>query len=418
MPVDRPLQALLRRADGGDLAGAIAGLRALCRQQRTAERLFHLGTWLAERRDPEGLQRLQEAAILAPDDDAMANNLGHALREAGALEASKQVFADLIRRSPRLAAARYGLGAAAVRLGQLDEAERALGEACRLDPSFVMARRLRAEVLQAQDRPADALAELTAAVALDPRHAPTLRRLGLLHAFFGRQPVAVATLRQALALAPGDALAAHVLGALTGEGPSSPDDAYVVALFDAFAETFDAHLVDALAYRVPALVDAALEGPLGRVADLGCGTGLVGPLLRPRATWLEGVDLSPAMAERAVARGVYDAVHVGPIVPWLAASPQRWDTLVLADVIVYIGALDALWAALATALAPGGRVVATTEADPGDAVVLRPNGRYAHGRGLIDHLAAHGPLRLLARRSEPLRRDGGRWVEGELTVWG
>ena len=38
------------------------------------------------------------------------------------------------------------------------------------------------------------------------------------------------------------------------------------------------------------------------VLDLGCGTGLCGPLLRPYARALAGVDLSPQMLERM--RGV------------------------------------------------------------------------------------------------------------------
>ena len=48
--------------------------------------------------------------------------------------------------------------------------------------------------------------------------------------------------------------------------------------------------------------------------DLGCGTGLCGPLVKPRVERLDGVDLSGAMLDRARATGVYDD-----------ADPQRAD---------------------------------------------------------------------------------------------
>ena len=46
---------------------------------------------------------------------------------------------------------------------------------------------------------------------------------------------------------------------------------------------------------------AAAAGPgwRGDVLDIGCGTGLCGPLLRPIAVSLCGVDLSAGMIEKA-----------------------------------------------------------------------------------------------------------------------
>ena len=45
-----------------------------------------------------------------------------------------------------------------------------------------------------------------------------------------------------------------------------------------------------------------------RVLDAGCGTGLCGPLLRPYAKRLVGVDLSSGMLERA--RAAVGAAHL------------------------------------------------------------------------------------------------------------
>jgi len=51
------------------------------------------------------------------------------------------------------------------------------------------------------------------------------------------------------------------------------------------------------------LADLVMPGRFGlRILDLGCGTGLAGVVFKSRAARLDGIDLSPAMIERARAR--------------------------------------------------------------------------------------------------------------------
>lgn len=97
-------------------------------------------------------------------------------------------------------------------------------------------------------------------------------------------------------------------------------------------------------------------------ADLGCGTGLMGPLLRPACGWLAGVDLSVGMCNKARERGCYDLVEVGELVEWLQQQRQQqqlggsqrpFDLLVAADVLVYIGDLQPLLQASAAASEAG-----------------------------------------------------------------
>ena len=49
------------------------------------------------------------------------------------------------------------------------------------------------------------------------------------------------------------------------------------------------------------------------ILDLGCGTGLAGLAFQPLAARLDGVDLSPAMIEKARARGIYDHLDVADL---------------------------------------------------------------------------------------------------------
>jgi 2-polyprenyl-3-methyl-5-hydroxy-6-metoxy-1,4-benzoquinol methylase len=102
---------------------------------------------------------------------------------------------------------------------------------------------------------------------------------------------------------------------------------------------------------------AELPRPLGRVLDVGCGSGEVGRSLRAAgADWIEGIEINPEMAERA--RGTLDAVHVGAVEDVLAAGELGgpFDTIVTYDVLEHLVDPAAVLRALRGVAAPGGRV--------------------------------------------------------------
>ncbi len=406
----RSPEALLR---DGDRLGAVAGFRRGAAAGQV-DAMFQLGTLLAEDGDPEGLRWLRKAHEAKPGEGAIRNNLGHALREAGALEEARALFEGAVRVRPRDAAALYGLSTVLVSAGAHAEAEAVLRRAVAAAPGFALAVRQHGDVLEALGRTSEAMEAFHRALALQPRDAQVLRKLGLMYAFVGRRPLATAMLRQSLALRPGDPLAAHMLGALSGEGSDRPDDGYVRELFDAFAESFDTQLQDVLRYRVPDRIAEVLgPGSLGRVLDLGCGTGLLAPRVAGRTDHLVGVDLSPRMLAKARARGGYDTLHAEGLVDFLDRAEARFDVVVAADVFVYVGVLDDVFAGVRACC--DGRFVFTTElADEG--LELRPSGRYAHGQDLVDLLAERHGFTLAYRSVEALRTEAERPIMGQLVV--
>ncbi len=226
---------------------------------------------------------------------------------------------------------------------------------------------------------------------------------------------------EVLSRSPGHPEATHFLDALQDRASQRAPTGYVRTLFDGYAARFEQHLVGELGYRTPerlaALIDAARPGSLGRVCDLGCGTGLMGALLRPRAAHLQGIDLSGEMIAQARRKGCYDALHVGDI-EGLLGDLGELDLLVAADVLIYIGDLSGIFAAAAAALAPGGIFALTTEHTDGEGWRLLPSGRYAHSHEAITRLAqAHG-LTLLRSAVEPIRQERGVWLDGGLYVLG
>lgn len=160
-------------------------------------------------------------------------------------------------------------------------------------------------------------------------------------------------------------------------------DAEVKASFDAYAADFDQH-IRSLGYRAPELVAEVLARRLSAadarldVLDGGCGTGLSGPMLRPYARQLTGIDLSPAMLERARKTGCYDSVVESELGSFLAARRASFDLCVLVDVLIYFGDLHAILAGAARSLRADGLLVFSVEKSDLPGSHLLPTGRYSH----------------------------------------
>ena len=154
----------------------------------------------------------------------------------------------------------------------------------------------------------------------------------------------------------------------------------------------------------------------GNAADLGCGTGLCGRLLRPLAERVTGVDLSGNMLAKSAALAVYDALVQSDVLEFLQGSEERFDCVLAADVFIYIGALDEVFAALAQRMEPGGVFAFTVEESTEGDVVLRSSLRYAHSEAGIRRLArAHGFFVATMER-RPVREEQGQPIPG-LFFW-
>lgn len=188
--------------------------------------------------------------------------------------------------------------------------------------------------------------------------------------------------------------------------------------FDNFAPTFDERL-RSLGYDAPqrlaAMLTARVSGPLD-LLDLGCGTGLCGAALAPLKGRLTGVDLSEKMLVQARARGVYDTLHVGEINAWLAtAATASLDAVVAADVFIYIGALDAIFADVGRVLRAGGWFAYTTEEQTVCDYLLQPTGRFAQSHAYIARIAAQ-TFDIVEANHATIRTQSGNPVPGRFYI--
>jgi predicted TPR repeat methyltransferase len=304
--------------------------------------------------------------------------------------------------------------------GDPDAAVRAFRRATELAPDQATPWTQLAALAEARDDVEAAEAAYRAALERDPCHAGALNGLATLTRRSGRLDEAAAVYDRLLASSPGDETALHLRAAVRDENPPTAPRGYAASLFDDHAGRYDEHMVENLGYRAPALMAEAIADRDAAVAlDLGCGTGLVGAAIRARVGELHGVDLSRGMIEEARRKQLYDRLEVGDAVEALeAAAEPRFDLITAGDVLIYVGALDRLFAAAARRLAPGGRFAFTIELGPDDepGYRLRPTGRYVHGRAYVERLAAAHHLAVERCVAAALRRELDADVDGLVVV--
>jgi SAM-dependent methyltransferase len=119
---------------------------------------------------------------------------------------------------------------------------------------------------------------------------------------------------------------------------------------------------------VPPLVQGLLEQRPGSVLDLGIGFGGGGTLVRewldqgvrPWKTMLVGVEAWPEY--RNPVWELYNVIYAQPIERFLAVSQQRFDCVLLCDVLEHFekAAGQRVLGAVQRQVAPGGRLIVTT----------------------------------------------------------
>ncbi len=356
----------------------------------------------------------------ATTDDAELFARAERLRTEGQPGEAEALYRDILSREPRHLAARRGLAEVLATLGRADDAAAAQRGAqaqevenlCKVAHAALLHGRFDA-----------AITCFERALDLEPNMPEAILTLG--EAWYGRGQIkkALGLYRRCLELNPGNPEAEHMVAALSGgPKPTRASDAYVESLFDRFAEDYDRKLLEDLKYRGPQLLLEAVTEVLPRspprldILDLGCGTGLAGLRLRPLARRLEGVDLSPKMVARARERGIYDALSVAELTEALEVAERKFDLLVAADVFVYIGDLEPVFAAAAGALRPGGLLAFTVEWRRGAGYGLIGSGRYAHNPAYLRKCGRSAGFKEISCTEAELRLEFGKPVKGYVSV--
>jgi predicted TPR repeat methyltransferase len=212
-----------------------------------------------------------------------------------------------------------------------------------------------------------------------------------------------------------------VLAAMEGtSGPAAPPRAFVADLFDDYAAKFESHLLEGLKYRAHETLYRRLREVIGEdlvVLDIGCGTGLVGALLRPHAKTLVGIDISGEMLEQARAKRIYDRLHRDDLNDFLLqAQAGSYDLIVATDVFNYLGDLSEVFGRIRKVLRRGGYYGFTVEKLEAGDFRLRTTLRYSHSSEYCSRLAASSNLTIVSEDTSVIRQEKGVDVLGSYFV--
>jgi predicted TPR repeat methyltransferase len=411
----------------GKLPAAAALYRhVLAAEPNHADAIHSLGLIAWQTGDPRGAaEQIERAIALDPSDATFHNHLGLAYHALGRVAEAERAYRRAIELDPKLALAHSNL--AVLRRDQMQhaDAEALLRTAIALDPGNANFHVNLGEALLRQGRPQDAAGAYGAAIKVKADCAEAYFGLAQLWAKTGNLKGALFAVDCYLRFDPSDRHGGRALRATLDAATAVPEqhsDEYVRNVFDAYAVRFDEHLLGELGYRGHELVAAALQeqprrAPPWDVLDLGCGTGLAGERLRPVARRLVGVDLSPNMIERARDKRVYDELHVGEVTAFMQQAEAAFDAIVAADVLVYIGNLDPVFAAARRTLRAGGRFAFSAEDAEGAAgYVVKPTRRYGHAAQYLQDCAARQGMAVALLRAVSTRSDLGAPIPGHVMV--
>lgn len=352
--------------------------------------------------------------------------LGKLFGECKEYAAAEPMFQKALERDPALADAWVGLARLAGLREEMAVVIQHLTRALQIKPDMLEALQLLAGVLLGQGMHAPAEELFQRILNLQPDNLTAIEGLAKIHLQFGRLDQAKILFEKVLKHKPNDPVTLHFYNAIIGKSVDTAPAEYVAKLFDEYADRFDAHLQQQLGYNTPRVLAQALEhvaAAQGKtleglsVLDLGCGTGLGIEALPHRAAFAVGVDLSAKMLAKAQEKSLYQETAVQDIVEYMRATPHRFDLVLTADVLVYIGNLDPVFAAAHQVLKPGGWFVLSVEqGDDAPPFVLRKSARYGHAKSYIESLVnAHG-FAIRHLQSTDLRKDGLHIIQGYIVI--
>jgi predicted TPR repeat methyltransferase len=359
----------------------------------------------------------EDSLALAPGRPSVLGNLGITLFHLGHWQKAVRLLREATSADPAYADAWTCLALAHEAMAQWQQAVDALEQADALSPQPAQLWFSKGQWLLRLGQDQQALHAFDRALELAPEFADAWSARGSMMRELHRLDEAARSFEQALAFGGDPELNGYYLASVKGAAsPPSPPRRYVEALFDDYAPDFQSHVVGQLRYQgyerlLRPLIDAKRR--FRRALDLGCGTGLCGPLIHPLADVLDGVDISHAMLEQARKLGIYRELIHADIGTFLETAEGNADLVVAADVFIYVGDLAAIFKGIRRMLAPDGRFAFTVEAPSGDAgLQLLPSLRYAHSEAYIRELAGACGFRVDEIFRAPIRYDQAHPLEG------
>lgn len=386
----------------------------------------------------EALAAAKRAEKLLPDEETLL--LCGELCLAIDTSAATDYFRRALALNPKSVTALINLANVETDAGK---AEAMYKKALDLEPDNIEAHINHAELLYREGRAAEALEEYRQAVILDPKRAETSNNLGIIEKDCGEYEEALGLFFNALVKQPNrreyavnaaetltllfakdrdkarkiaanwqrqmpDNVFACRLNEILNGADSGRGEAYARELFNQFAENYE-KVMAGLDYALPQKIAALLGKPAGTIIELGCGTGLTGAVLKNENNRLIGVDISPAMLDKAREKGIYEQLIEADIGEYCRRLPAA-DLVVAADVFGYIGDLESIVAGVFPRKFCFSVALCTSDKN----FELTTSGRYRHNPRYVKKLLQKAGYPVILEHECELRRENGQPVQGMI----
>ncbi len=422
--MDTRFSTALRKHLDGDLKTAETLYRAILESSPDEAQTRHYLGFLLQQTDrlPEACAQLRAAIALDERHADWHFNLGIALARQELMDEASTAFSRAVELDPDRYFYWTNLGSALESRQDWDGAERCYRTAAALDPACPDAFYLLSALCLKLARFDEARHFNYRGIAVSPRGSHSRIVLGQALYELGRRDDAIALFEEWLREEPDSPVASHLLAAYRGQQPAEQCSApYVERTFDEFADSFD-NVLGRLQYCGPQLVRdrlAELDARPGSldVLDLGCGTGLVGEVLKPCARTLTGVDLSAGMLNKARAKMLYSELRQSDLADFLGGTQKQYDLICCMDTFIYLGRLDSILSLIQQRLKAGGMLFFSTEkliADSPENYRLNISGRYSHHPDYLTKLLSDSGFVVDLTRNIAIRTESGSPIEGQF----
>ena len=259
-------------------------------------------------------------------------------------------------------------------------------------------------------------------VEMEPENWDAWYDLGEIAQCVGRREEARAAYQKYFDVHPEDGEIEHLLIALNDASPPPrASDRAILHIYKTFAASYESRMLDDLKYAGPQRVEDGIKAVIGdrgglKVLDLGCGSGISGAMIKPRAAELTGIDLSAEMLELARARTIYDRLEQSEITQWLDQGDSLFDLIMSCDCLIYFGDLGPITKAAARRLVPGGIFAMSMEKGDKPPFFLTDTGRYTHHPDHVRQVAASAGLTVAYINEAFLRMEYGEEVMGLYAI--
>lgn len=390
-------------------------------QPEYADAYYNLGlAQVKSGRRLEAINTYKALLEISPDHPGGLFQLGRLFMQQDKHEKAIEQFYKILEKHPFHFETEFNLASSFMRLGWLDKASEHYFKALKIQPKDIQALFNLGVIAMQQGKIVEAIELYQRVLGIDPENFDAHNNLGAAYLYTKNREGALKHYHKVLQMQPENKALQHTLNILmhNKDLASSPPE-YIQSLFNAYADHYDAHIINTLKYDVPQKLFAMVNEHIDvnnagcKILDLGCGTGLCAEIFKGNNT-LDGVDLAEKMLEIAAKKNIYEKLVQNDILEFLKDQQEVYDLIIAGDVLVYYGDLADLFAACVHALRDKGLFVFNAEMDNSKKFELTESGRFVHGKAYLDELASSNHFQVLDYQVIELRKQNETTVKGHL----